>query len=119
MLMKETDPWDLPLYVTRGYPSLSYLHRAAESITRTGKPTVLYYFGDHDPSGVDISRTVEVGIKDLVDDPGLVRFKRLAVQPWQIEAWDLPSRPTKKSDSRSKGFKGGKSEGRCHITQRA
>ena len=30
----------------------------------------------------------------------------MAVEPWQIEAWDLPSRPTKKSDVRSKSFKG-------------
>jgi len=26
--------------------------------------------------------------------------------PEQIEAWNLPTRPTKKTDSRSKGFKG-------------
>jgi hypothetical protein len=33
-----------------------------------------------------------------------VTFSRLAVTPWQIETWGLPTRPTKKSDTRAKGF---------------
>ena len=33
-----------------------------------------------------------------------ISFERLAVTPEQIRAWDLPTRPTKNSDSRSKGF---------------
>ncbi len=45
---------DVPLMVTRGYPSLSFLHTAAAAIAATGKPAYLYYFGDYDPSGVDI-----------------------------------------------------------------
>jgi hypothetical protein len=28
------------------------------------------------------------------------------VQPWQIDAWNLATRPTKTTDSRSKGFVG-------------
>jgi hypothetical protein len=35
-----------------------------------------------------------------------IHFKRLAVTPEQIAAWNLPSRPTKQSDSRAKGFGG-------------
>ena len=31
-------------------------------------------------------------------------FERVAVTPEQIEEWNLPTRPTKKSDTRSKGF---------------
>lgn len=106
VLVEETDRWDIPLYVTRGYPSLSYLHEAAETINDIGKPTILYYFGDHDPSGVDISRNVREGIKEFVDRPELVTFKRVAVRREQIEAWNLPTRPTKRSDSRSKNFDG-------------
>ena len=48
--------WDVPLMVTRGYPSLSYLHSAAQTIRHMAeecdKRTVLYYFGDYDPSGL-------------------------------------------------------------------
>ena len=33
-------------------------------------------------------------------------LERIAVTRQQITAWDLPTRPTKKTDSRSKSFKG-------------
>ena len=61
VLVDVTDQWDVPLMVTRGYPSLSYLHSAASLIAEKHKPTYLYYFGDLDPSGVDITRAVEEG----------------------------------------------------------
>ena len=35
-----------------------------------------------------------------------IYFERIAVNPDQIEAWNLPTRPTKKTDTRSKSFKG-------------
>jgi len=34
VLVEETFPWDVPLMVTRGYPSLSYIYEAAEAIAR-------------------------------------------------------------------------------------
>ena len=46
--------WDVPLMVTRGSRS-SYLHEAAEAMRHQEKPVFLYYFGDHDPSGLDIT----------------------------------------------------------------
>ncbi len=89
------------------------------------KPTTIYYFGDHDPSGVDISRVLESKIRkpiyardamtfaELNDDDEIFEetqqafaFERVAVLPWQIDAWSLPTRPTKKSDSRAKNFQG-------------
>jgi hypothetical protein len=33
-----------------------------------------------------------------------IHFQRLAVTPEQIRNWNLPTRPTKKTDSRAKGF---------------
>ena len=59
---------DVPLMVTRGYPSISFLHGAAEAISAHGKPSYLYYFGDHDPSGVDITRSVGDGIREFAPD---------------------------------------------------
>jgi hypothetical protein len=40
----------------------------------------------------------------MFDVPLMVDFERVAVLPDQIQAWNLPTRPTKKSDTRSKGF---------------
>jgi hypothetical protein len=98
-------PWDVPLMVTRGFASLSFLFGAGETIRAQGKPTFLYYFGDYDPSGLDIPRTVESRIKEFAPDADIT-FQRVAVTAEQIEAMSLPTRPTKRSDSRSKGFKG-------------
>ena len=52
VLYKETAVWDVPLMVSRGFASLTFLAEAAEAIAAEGKPAYLYYFGDHDPSGV-------------------------------------------------------------------
>jgi hypothetical protein len=105
VLMKETEKWDVPLMVTRGYPSLSYLHTAAEYITTLEKPAYLYYFGDYDPSGVDITRAVEKGIREFAPDAEIY-FRRVAVTPEQIRHFGLLTRPTKRTDSRSKNFGG-------------
>jgi hypothetical protein len=109
VLYPVTSQWDVPLMVTRGYPSLSFLHEAAEAIAYHDKPAYLYYFGDHDPSGVDIPRKVEQDLTEFVsefDTRAEVHFERVAVLPQQIEAWDLPTRPTKQTDSRARTFEG-------------
>ncbi len=100
-----TERWDVPLMVTRGYSSLTFLHSAAEAIAEQGKPTFIYYLGDHDPSGVDIPRFVERELRRLAPNVSLT-FERLAVTPDQIIEFDLPTRPTKSSDTRAKRFKG-------------
>jgi hypothetical protein len=105
VVMDVTAQWDVPLMVTRGYPSLSFLYEAAEYIRALDKAVHLYYFGDHDPSGHDIPRKVEADLRAFLP-PHTLTFTRVAVQPWQIDAWQLPTRPTKQSDSRSKVFVG-------------
>jgi hypothetical protein len=100
-----TEKWDVPLMVTRGYPSLTHLYEAADVIADKEKPTHLYYFGDYDPSGMDITRAVEEGIREFAPDAD-ISFERIAVTPDQIRDLDLPTRPTKKSDSRHKNFSG-------------
>ncbi|CAN5903350.1 hypothetical protein BH23PLA1_BH23PLA1_35660 [soil metagenome] len=109
VLWEVTDPWDVPLMVTRGFASLSFLHQAAEAIGAQDKPTFLYYFGDHDPSGLAITVQVEQDIRGFAPDADLT-VARIAVTPEQIEAMNLPTRPTKSTDSRSKGFIGGSVE---------
>lgn len=100
-----TVEWDIPLMVTRGYPSLSFLFSAGEQIESQEKPAYLYYFGDHDPSGRDIDRFVESELRKHAPT-SWIYFRRIAVQPWQISQLQLPTRPTKRSDSRSAKFEG-------------
>jgi hypothetical protein len=105
VLYEVTAPWDVPLMVTRGYPSVSYLHEAAEAISEQGKPAYLYYLGDFDPSGVDIPRNIEARLREFTPESE-INFERIAVNKEQIEEFDLPTRPTKKSDTRSRNFDG-------------
>lgn len=105
VLMEETAAWDVPLMVVRGFSSLSFLYSAAETIAEAGKPAYLYYFGDYDPSGLVIPRKIEEDLRTFAPDAE-IHFERVAVTHAQIKELNLPTRPTKRSDSRSKNFKG-------------
>lgn len=105
VLYPVTREFDVPLMITRGYPSLTYIHSAAEQIAAEGKPAFIYYFGDYDPSGLDIAVKVETGLRKYAPQADIT-FERVAVTQEQIERWNLPSRPTKSTDSRAKSFKG-------------
>lgn len=103
VVLPVTDAFDVPLMVSRGYASLSFLHSAAEFIASQDRPTCIYHLGDFDPSGVNAGEKIEETLRDLAPDAA-IHFERIAVTPRQLVDWDLPSRPTKTSDSRSKGF---------------
>lgn len=101
-----TAEYDVPLNVCRGFSSLGPLYRAAEVIANTGKPAYLYFFGDHDPSGKSIEKKVREEVGTFAEEAEIY-FERVAVTPEQIEEWNLPTKPPKKTDSRSKSFTGG------------
>lgn len=98
-----TSMYDVPLMVARGFASLSFLHEAAEAIKHTNRPTFIYHLGDYDPSGVEAARKIEQTLREFAPDAEIY-FERLAVLPSQIMEWDLPTRPTKTTDSRAKNF---------------
>jgi hypothetical protein len=105
VLIQETDPYDVPLMVAKGYASISFLHSAAKAIDAKGKPAHIYHFGDLDPSGVDAARDIEAKLRRYA--PGAeIHFERPAVTREQVDEWDLPTRPTKMTDSRAKKFIG-------------
>jgi hypothetical protein len=106
--MQPPSRYDIPLMVSRGYASLSYLYEAASYMSELGKPVVILHFGDHDPSGRDAVDKIEHALREFA--PAIdIEFCRLAVTPDQIEMWALPSRPTKTTDTRSKTWTGGDS----------
>ena len=100
-----TAEYDVPLMSARGYASLSFLHGAAEYIADLNVPAYIYHLGDHDPSGVNAGEKIEETLRELAPDAEIY-FERLAVLPEQISEWNLPTRPTKQSDSRAAKFKG-------------
>jgi hypothetical protein len=103
VIMPVTSMYDVPLMVARGYASLSFLHEAAEQIADLKVPAYIYHFGDFDPSGVNAGEKIEQTLKEMAPK-AQIHFQRIAVTPEQINKWNLPTRPTKASDSRSNGF---------------
>lgn len=94
----------LGLHVTRGFASITYLQEAADDIERDGRPTFVYVLTDFDPSGVSIAEKIEEELKARAPGSGIT-VERLAVDREQIERWDLPTRPTKASDTRAAKFR--------------
>jgi hypothetical protein len=103
VVMPVTSEYDVPLMVARGYASLSFLHSAAETIADLSVPAYIYHLGDFDPSGVNAGEKIEQTLRELAPHAD-IHFERIGVTPIQIFEWKLPTRPTKQSDTRSKGF---------------
>lgn len=80
VLLEETYDWDVPLMVSRGFSSVTFLYEAAVKIRAIGKPAYLYYFGDHDPSGVAVDRSIEKRLREFAPDVE-IHFQRVAVLP--------------------------------------
>ncbi len=96
--------YSIRTFPTRGYPSFTYVNRMATYIRNRlkGKPTVVLYFGDFDPSGIDIERDLEERLGKY--NAGDFKVRRVALTKDQIQQYNLPHMPVKRSDARSEGF---------------
>ena len=112
ILLGAADPLGVKVFSTRGYASIgSIANTAAPDIIshlKEDKSVYIYYFGDHDPSGKDIDRAAQSAIERHLSDKEKphFHFERVAILPEDIEKYNLPTRPTKKTDSRSSKFEG-------------
>lgn len=89
-----------------GYPSLTFLHEAAQRFIEKdsdGKECVILYFGDYDPSGEDIPRSIEENLRRMGAN---VEVRRFALFEEQVTRWNLPPAPTKDTDSRTANWDG-------------
>ena len=97
-----TNEYDVYLVVGRGYQSLSALYDASSRFGRSGKPVYILYFGDFDPTGEDIPRSIE---SNLINYFGISpNIEKVALTLEDIKAYSLPPAPTKASDPRSNRF---------------
>jgi len=88
----------IPILVLRGYSSQSYCDQIKLDVEKQDRPAVLIYAGDFDPSGEDIYRDF-LQRTDCWYAP-----TRIALNPAQIEEYNLPPLPGKAKDSRAAGF---------------
>lgn len=123
---------DIDFFSCRGYTSQTAMHRAAQRMKATmarGQRPVILHFGDHDPSGLDMTRdirerlnefamidwlneemnlktgvTVKVRdiLKSMEDRCGFsgIEVRRLALTMDQITEYNPPPNPAKTTDAR-------------------
>jgi hypothetical protein len=95
---------DVPFFSCKGYNSQSEMWRAAmrfSSYRKDGKIPIVFHFGDHDPSGIDMTRDIDDRIKMFM---GGVPVERLALNMNQVEEFNPPPNPAKITDSRAKVY---------------
>lgn len=99
-------PYQTPYFACRGYVSQSEMWRAAERFYRyakEGKDVYVLHLGDHDPSGIDMTRDIMDRLETFEDFSTLV--EREALNFNQIEELQPPPNPAKTTDSRFKDYK--------------
>lgn len=92
-------PLDTPYFSCRGYTSQSEMWSAAQRFIRQGdrENRIIIHLGDHDPSGIDMTRDIQERLLMFGAD---VEVKRVALTMEQIDAYNPPPNPAKLTDSR-------------------
>ena len=67
-----------------------------------GQNAVIIHLGDHDPSGIDMTRDIAERLSLFSGGTTVVKRKALNID--QVEELDLPPNPAKLSDSRAKAY---------------
>lgn len=99
--------WGIAVGACKGYPSLTFLYELSERMRDAignGKQPIILYFGDYDPSGEDIPRSIGENLEKF----GVygVEIRRIALMEQQVIEWGLPPSPAKETDSRTANWDG-------------
>jgi hypothetical protein len=96
---------DVDYFACRGYVSQSELYEAGKRIEHyreQGYETIVVHLGDHDPSGIDMTRDNEERL--CMFSGGFVEVKRIALNYDQVLQYNPPPNPAKMSDSRAADY---------------
>jgi len=102
-----------PFMSCRGYVSASQMWRSAMKFRRlikAGQEIHLLHLGDHDPSGIDMSRDIEERIMEFVwahdGEEAAMKFHlhRIALNMDQVQQYGPPPNPAKVTDSRAAAY---------------
>jgi hypothetical protein len=95
---------DVAFFACRGYTSQSEVWAASRRMVqyrKAGQKPIIFHLGDHDPSGVDMTRDVTDRLTLFM---GGVPVERLALNMDQIRRYNPPPNPAKLTDSRVRGY---------------
>lgn len=96
--------YDVNYFSCRGYVSQSEMYEAGKRIARYirgGQNVVILHLGDHDPSGIDMTRDIRDRLQMFM---GGVEIDRLALNWEQIELYSPPPNPAKTTDARFNSY---------------
>jgi len=101
------EKWGVAFTANKGYSSVSSMYSRGKFIQSQrdveGKDVHVLYLGDHDPSGLDMSRDVRDRLERYSDGP--VDVVRLALNYDQVQRHQLPENPVKMDDSRAAAYR--------------
>jgi len=95
------NPYGVTLNVGRGYDGWSSIHNAAVRFNEKTEDVVVLYFGDFDPSGEDMKRSLEDRLESLGCRPEIIKC---ALTHDDIRRYKLPPDFAKKTDTRAAAF---------------
>lgn len=94
----------VPVTVCRGFSSVSFLNDFKERLDNysNGRQVTMLYFGDFDPSGVEMMESMKITLQDELEISD-IEFKRIGLLKDDIEKYNLPHNPDalKKTDTRA------------------
>jgi hypothetical protein len=93
---------DVSYFCCRGYTSQSEMWGAGmrlKGYAQAGQRPVILHFGDHDPSGIDMTRDIKERLRIFSGLP--VKVDRLALNMDQVEEHNPPPNPAKMTDTRA------------------
>lgn len=95
---------DVPYFSCRGYVSQSEMWTAAKRIKEKqcyGRTCVILHLGDHDPSGIDMTRDIQERLSMFGAN---VKILRIALTMEQIQKFNPPPNPAKLTDARASSY---------------
>ncbi len=110
ILLPVCQEYDIRFTANKGYSSSSAMYETGKRLARIWHSgdideIHIFYFGDHDPSGIDMTRDIAERLclfsKGIVDH---VNVHRLALNWNQVEEWQPPENPAKETDSRYQSY---------------
>jgi len=98
------DELAVPYFSCRGYVSQSSMWENAQRLAgyqNDGQDAIVLHLGDHDPSGIDMTRDIQARLDLFV---GNVEVRRLGLSMDQVRQYGPPPNPAKITDSRFAGY---------------
>jgi len=101
VVSKACSEYQINHFSTRGYCSSTEVWNASQRFkhyTEIGHQVQIIHLSDHDPSGIDMTKDLNLRLRSVFSVP--VRVRRLALTMEQIEQYQPPPNPVKQTDSR-------------------